>query len=218
MSIRFRFDEDRVIPVPDGLSTQQQQDDWREQAASDFLARWADTKRTVHPHLVEHLDGVLAGAVERARDGRSVAVVLDPEQGFAGQLNILYTPDAVADPVVNDFLAPARSRVYPNPHLVDSEGLGAGVSTTSIQPGEGDGEGEGAAKDAGFRRWFFPGENGSVAAFLGPVNPYTLAFLQEPAHELLVTTTIDGFTAASGTKTVQELVERLTHRMEEWQP
>ena len=71
-------------------------------------------------------------------------------------------------------------------------------------------------RDFGFERWLFFGEDTTVAAILGPVAPYGLAFVEEAAKDVLRRSSLEGFVASPDRARVDDLDRAVVRFGEEW--
>lgn len=202
VSIRYRFDPDRVIPVPFDLGDAHA-DAWASETATAYAER-----QNLTPDESERVSRLLADVAATTEDGRAGALIYLPEPGIAGAVTVSYTDRALRREEQADFLWP-RSAVQRPVHETIQSTLGEGVSTTVL---ELRGETRYATK-----RWLFVSRTGAVGVMLGPVPAYVLVFLEPVAQTLLADLRVDGFAPDTDGETPGALAAAFARTVEGWQ-
>ncbi len=203
MSVHYRFDQDRVIPIPFGLSETGTVERWAADAAAGY-ARRLDLDDLVRQRLV----GLLSDVAGHTLDGRGAALIFLPEPGIAAPLNVFSFSEQLDATQQSEFLRPRDSRLRSRPEFVSAESLGRGVTCATIER-RGD-------IDFGVRRWLFTGLGRTVGVTLGPVIPYGLAFVEAVAVEVVRTLSVSDFTADPAHTSASVLHGAIAPVWEEW--
>jgi hypothetical protein len=203
MRVNLRFDREHCIPVDFPAHSATDRSEWARATAADFVARTGLAPEAAGP-IAAALDDVARIASD---DSRSLVIV-----GIDGRviapLTVFAVDGALSEADQAAFLWSPSAQLPATTEVIETDNFGIGISTTLLER-HGD-------RDFGFERWLFFGEDATVAAILGPVAPYGLAFVEEAAKAVLRQSTLEGFVASSDRVRVDALDRAVVRFGEEW--
>lgn len=176
MNVRYRYDANRVIPVPQGMADDDAGRIWAARAAQTY-AEHVLAEVDLDEVAVGRVSQLAADLVRASADGRSAALLFLPEPQIAAPLTISFSPDRPSRDEQEDFLWPRTCLLRPVHGEIDTLELGAGTTVALVQRVEG--------RTFAERRWLFLGDRGSVAVVLGPV-PVPLLSMVEPVTDVII--------------------------------
>lgn len=203
MQLNLRFDREHCIPVDVPALPAEDRTAWARTTAAAFVARTGLAPQAGGP-IAAALDDVARMASD---DSRSLVIV-----GIDGRVIAPLTVFAI-DGVLGEaeqaaFLWSTSAQLPATTEVLETDGFGPGISATVLER-HGD-------RDFGFERWLFFGEDTTVAAILGPVAPYGLAFVEEAAKDVLRRSSLEGFVASPDRARVDALDRAVVRFGEEW--
>jgi hypothetical protein len=203
MQLNLRFDREHCIPVDFSAPSVLERAEWARATAAEFAERTGLPPEAAGP-IAAALDDVARVASD---DSRSLVIV-----GIDGRviapLTVFAADGVLSEAEQAEFLWSTSALLPATTEVIQTEGFGVGISATLLER-HGD-------RDFGFERWLFLGEDATVAAILGPVAPYGLAFVEEAAKAVLRRSTLEGFVASADRTRVDALDRAVVRFGEEW--
>ncbi len=207
MNVRYRYDTNRVIPIPSGMDDDGTGRAWARTAAAEYAAHIRD-EIALDETAVSRIENLVADLVRASRDGRSAALFFLPEPQIAAPFTVMYSPDRPSRDEQEDFLWPRSCLLRPVHEMISAGGLGAGSSVAIVQRVQ--------ERTFAERRWLFLGERGAVAVTLGPV-PVPILSLVDPLTETIIDTlSVDEYVPEAGGDGAKQIADAFERDEERW--
>lgn len=203
MRLNLRHDPDRCIPVPFLPRSADERAGWARETATEFAKR-TGLDSAAASRIAGALDDVAAVSSDESRS----VVIVGVDGRVVAPLTVFAVDERLSESEQAAFLWSASALLPATTEILETAGFGAGISATLLER-HGD-------RDFGFERWLFLGESATVAAILGPVVPYGLAFVEETAKAVLRASTLDGFVPSADRERVDALDRAVVRFGEDW--
>jgi hypothetical protein len=203
MQLNLRHDPEHCIPVPFVAQTAGERAAWARETAAAFA-----TRRELAPAVATRIAAALEDVAAVTTDESRSLVIVGIEGRAIAPLTVFAVDERLSEDDQAAFLWSTSALLPATTEILETEGFGVGISVTLLER-HGD-------RDFGFERWLFLGEETTVAAILGPVAPYALAFVEEPAKAVLSTSTLEGFVPSTDRARVEALDRAVVRFGEDW--
>lgn len=203
MQINLRHDPAWAIPVPHVERSDAELALWARESAHRFAADAGRDDATA-----ERLAAALIDIAAATGEDRRSMLLIGADARVLAPFTVFAAAEPISDEEQAEFLWASSALLPATTEVVETEHLGAGISATLLER-HGD-------HDFGFRRWLFVGRNATLAAVLGPVAPYGMAFVEEIAAGILRASELEGFAPATDRVRVEALDRAVSRAGEDW--
>ncbi|MBS1674272.1 MAG: hypothetical protein JSS74_09935 [Actinobacteria bacterium] len=200
LDFAFAIPDRHAIAIPGRIDDPVERSAWAARTAAEFTTAQEPADRAPE-RIALALDDLAALADDEA----ALFLIMTGDAAMLAPFTIYATGERMSDADVAGFLSTATTLLPPTGQIVASDHFGDGFSSTLLEGVQG--------AEYASRRWVFFGQQGDVAAMLGPVVPALgLGLVEQVAELVLQHSSLAGFTPAPDAEARRERLLAATER------